>query len=488
MRSSTAARILGGACLPLILAACGGGSSDSPAPTPTPPGTVDRIEPYDPSAGKAAAATEPASVQPVAQSARTVALAPLAAPKSAPAALKSGQPLEIGQARDVAATASASATAALLQWHATAQGTQVAALRFVSPGAYGVRLGVWVQALPAGAVLRSYGAGGAATQISAAQLQAMAQRNAEGGASDAEAHTWWSPDFAAPETTLEIEIPAGTDPAAVRIAVPRLSHYTIDAAHWESAAATTTKAAGDAGACNRDAICTPEYLDQSRAVARMSFTRSNGKSYWCTGTLMNDARNSGTPHFLTANHCISTQSEASSLVTDWFYRASACGTPTTDPAARRLTGGATLLSANANTDVSFLRLNDAPPAGAVYAGSYFGTPAAAGTPLVAVHHPAGDRQKISLGTLSSYQNCPNGGDLCQTSAPADANFIRLSWQQGVVEQGSSGSAAFLTLQGKRYVVGQLFRGSSSCSNPQGTDDYGRFDVSYRSALSKWLNP
>ena len=70
-------------------------------------------------------------------------------------------------------------------------------------------------------------------------------------------------------------------------------------------------------------------------------------------------------------------------------------------------------------------------------------------------------------------------------------IFRVLWfhvQQGVVEQGSSGSAAFLTLQGKRYVVGQLFRGSSSCSNPQGTDDYGRFDVSYRSALSKWLNP
>ena len=487
MRSSTAARILGGACLPLILAACGGGSSDSPAPPPTPPGTVDRIEPYDPSAGKAAAATEPASVQPVAQSARTVALAPLAAPKSAPAALKSGQPLEIGQARDVAATASASATAALLQWQATAQGTQVAALRFVSPGAYGVRLGVWVQALPAGAVLRSYGAGGAATQISAAQLQAMAQRNAEGGASDAEAHTWWSPDFAAPETTLEIEIPAGTDPAAVRIAVPRLSHYTIAPAHWESAAATT-KAAGDAGACNRDAICTPEYLDQSRAVARMSFTRSNGKSYWCTGTLMNDARNSGTPHFLTANHCISTQSEASSLITDWFFRTSACGTPSTTPAARQLTGGATLLSANANTDVSLLRLNDAPPAGAVYAGSYFGVPVATGTPLVAVHHPASDWQKISLGTLGSYQNCPNGGELCQPSNTTDANFIRLSWESGVVETGSSGAAAFVTLQGKRYVIGQLWGGTSSCSNPQGHDDFGRFDVSYHNALYKWLTP
>lgn len=486
MRSSTAARILGGACLPLILAACGGGSSDSP--TPTPPGTLDRIEPYDPSAGKAAAATEPARVQPVAKSARTVALPPFAAPKSAPAAPKSGQPLQVGQPRDVAATASASATAALLQWQPTAQGTQVAALRFVSPGAYGVRLGVWVQALPAGAVLRSYGTDGAAAQISAAQLQAMAQRNAEGGASDAEAHTWWSPDFAAPETTLEIEIPAGASPAAVQVAVPRLSHYTIAPAHWESAAASTTKAAGDAGACNRDAICTPEYLDQSRAVARMSYTRSNGKSYWCTGTLLNDARSSGTPHFLTANHCISTQSEASSLVTDWFYRASACGTPNTNPATRQLTGGATLLSANANTDVSLLRLNDAPPAGAVYAGSYFGMPAATGTPLVAVHHPAGDRQKISLGTLGSYQNCPNGGELCQTGSTTDANFIRLSWQQGVVEQGSSGSAAFLTLQGKRYVVGQLFRGSSSCDNPQGTDDYGRFDVSYRNALSKWLNP
>mgnify|MGYP006913191452 CR=1 FL=1 len=50
------------------------------------------------------------------------------------------------------------------------------------------------------------------------------------------------------------------------------------------------------------------------------------------------------------------------------------------------------------------------------------------------------------------------------------------------------SALFLPLQGRAYVVGQLQGGSSSCDSPQGLDDYGRFDVSYRSALHRWLDP
>ena len=69
-----------------------------------------------------------------------------------------------------------------------------------------------------------------------------------------------------------------------------------------------------------------------------------------------------------------------------------------------------------------------------------------------------------------------------------ANFLRVRWQRGVVEPGSSGSALFLSVQARPYVVGQLQGGSSSCDSPQGLDDYGRFDVSYRSALYRWLDP
>lgn len=485
-------RALGLAALPLALAlaACGGGSGSSSPTPPTPAPVADRIEPYDPGAGKAAvvAAYQPA----VARSARTVALGPLAStdtPKSA-ASQESGTALQIGQARTVADTASAAATAALLQWQGTARGTQAAALRFVAEGARGVRLGVRIDALPDGAVLRFYGLSTAANdvvEVTAQQLQDMAQRNAKAGAPDAKARTYWSPDFGGPETTLEIEIPAAANPSAVKIAVPSLSHFTVSPAEADGTAKGLIKSVrkvGESGSCNIDANCKPEYLAQSRSVARMVYV-VNGSSYLCTGTLLNDAKSSGTPYFLSAHHCISDQAAASTLNTDWFYRSAACGSAGVNPATKRLAGGATLLYASATTDVLFLRLNDAPPAGAVYAGSYFGGAPAAGAVLTGLHHPSGDLQKFSQGTAQGNASCTPGVD-CKPDA--NGNFIGLQWQQGITQQGSSGSSVFVQLGQQRYVAGQLLGGASSCTDPTGADYYGRFDVSYGNAIKQWLNP
>ena len=60
--------------------------------------------------------------------------------------------------------------------------------------------------------------------------------------------------------------------------------------------------------------------------------------------------------------------------------------------------------------------------------------------------------------------------------------------QGTTEGGSSGSGLFRTIGSTRYVVGQLFGGDASCSNREGGDAYGRFDLAYSAALSRWLNP
>ena len=173
---------LGWATLPLVLAlaACGGGGNDTPSPAP--PVAGDRIEPYDPS-GTAKVATSQQPVSPVvsAQATRTIALGALTAVKGVVSATP-GTPLQIGEARSVADTATVAATAALLRWQPTARGTQAAALRFTADGAYGVRLGVLVQSLPEGAVLRFYGEQGAgAMEVRASELQDIAARNARGG-------------------------------------------------------------------------------------------------------------------------------------------------------------------------------------------------------------------------------------------------------------------------------------------------------------------
>lgn len=491
----------------LVLAACGGGGGgDSSSPTPAPaPGTggggpigvtTDRIEPYDPSAIAAASASAatakeaaaPTAAQGIApaDAVRRVQLgalvqAAIAKASSAPAA--PGVPQQIGTVRSVADTATVAAAQSALSWRATERGTQVAAIAFDAAGARGVRLGVLVRSLPAGAVLRFYGAdAAAAVQVSEAELSAIAARNAQGGADDVAAHTYWSPDFGSSATTLEVEIPAGASPAAVRLAVPRVSHFTLDPAVAEGA--FTTKV-GESASCNVDVTCKPEFSSESRSVARMIYTREDGNSYLCTGTLLNDASSSGTPYFLTADHCISSQVVASTLTTDWFYRSPTCNVSAVNPAAVRLNGGATLLYATATTDTSFLRLNSPPPAGVVYAGSYFGG-VPLQTPVAGVHHPSGDLQKVSQGTVRFYSTCTS--NTCQSSTSDTGTFITTAWQEGTTEGGSSGSALFMGIGSRRYVSGQLLGGTASCANPGGLDQYGRFDQPYRATLRQWLNP
>jgi hypothetical protein len=234
--------------------------------------------------------------------------------------------------------------------------------------------------------------------------------------------------------------------------------------------------------CNLDANCYSENAQERNAVARMLFTKDGG-SYLCTGTLMNDTQNSFKPYFLTANHCISTQTVASSLETRWFYRSPSCNSGTLQSSTVRKTGGAQLLYASGNTDTAFMLLNDTPPGGTLFAGWSANT-VAAGTSVVGLHHPSGDLLKISFGAVNSQANCqPTTGSGFQCSGTS-GNYYRVSWSQGTTEGGSSGSALF---QGG-YVVGTLYGGSATCTNRSAYDYYGRFDVAYNAALKAWLNP
>lgn len=481
----------------LALTACGGDDDDVAVPPPesTAPPASQRIETLDTAGLKRARVgdTEQPAISrlPVDADVARVVLPPLPAVKTQRAEGDKGSPIRIGVARKVAATATAPALAEQLHWQPLPDGGQVAAIDFAVKGAKGLRLGLWVQHLPPAAQLRFYGADEAdGVAVGAADIARLRELNEGAGASGDAASLYWGPIMAGAEGRLELEIPAPADPEQVRLAVPLLSQLTQT---MDEAAAKANTGIGAAGSCHIDSTCAPGRDVQSRAVARMVYTSTNGLTFFCSGTLLNDINNSQTPFFLTARHCISSQPEASAVQTQWFFRRATCDANVMDARAVDVGEGAELLFTDAKTDASLLRLRGQMPADVVYAGSYFGgnvpmydanRELAPDDLVVGIHNPAGDVQMISFGAVLGYANCAN--DRCARANADNGSMLQVLWGQGSTEQGSSGSAIFAALGGRYYVVGSLHAGNASCSNLEGTDYYGRFDRAFAAGLGNWL--
>lgn len=468
-----------------LVSACGGGGGTVAAGGATQSEVLQvgsAVQPAD--TGSQVGTTKQRAAGPQVEPAR-VALPAFVRPKSAP--VRSDGARRVGDARTVEATATADGLQRLLQWTPSANGGMKAAVSLTSEDAQGLRLGVRVRQIPDEAVVRVYRQDRPAAVYETtgrAILQAIERNIAAGDASD-NARTWWTPNSGASEATLEIELPAGVPASALEVAVPALAHL-FENLSLPQEGAQTTKAVGDAIACNLDASCFDEYAAQRDAVARMLFV-DNGKAYVCTGTLLNDRDATRTPYFLSANHCIASQTVASTLQTDWFFRSEACNSTTLSPRSTARTGGATLLYASADTDTALLRLNEAPPAGAVFA-AWDASPQAESTAVVGIHHPRGDLQKVSTGSIMGTLACTNDTDgsmLCDSSTEASAGYYDVGFDPGTVEDGSSGSAIFH--DGR--VIGTLygFASSAQCS-VNDVRVYGRFDLAYQKALKQWLSP
>ncbi|WP_397572937.1 serine protease [Silanimonas sp.] len=379
--------------------------------------------------------------------------------------------LQIGIHRNVADEADALLPSDLT-WTPVAGGK---VLRFdvASPQAAALRIGLDLRGLPDGAELRVASSTGGVIEF--ADADAM-KSGVDGNG------VYWSPVTDGDTQRLELFVPNGA--AAFTPATRAASHFITSPLRPLNLA----KALGTSGACNIDVVCRTGTLGQpfinaKNAVARMAFTTGDG-SFTCTGTLLNDSvPATQVPYFYTAAHCISLQSEASTLSTFWNYETPTCGVSNSGPNTQ-LTGGADLLFATLATDASFLRLRTTPPAGAFFAG-WNATTLTAPTATIAIHHPDGDNKKYSRGTHNGFSaNVNIGGQIVTSTA-------RSSWAEGTTEGGSSGSGLF-TLSGSDYQLrGGLAGGGASCANTGqsegngNVDYYSRFDQVYPS-LQQWL--
>ncbi len=213
-------------------------------------------------------------------------------------------------------------------------------------------------------------------------------------------------------------------------------------------------------------------------------------SRYCTGSLINNTSNDGTPYVLTANHCMGTTYDAlgntdlSQCLFQWGYESPVCDYayevhPLT-------TVGATLIANGAPSDFALLELTENPVE--VIPHVYFNgwdRRNSQGAGGVGIHHPRGDIKKIATYSVLPYYYIPY------------QNHWAVNWDAtpngfSVTEGGSSGSPLF---NNQKRIIGQLeFSVGTDCNNPSGeVSGYGKI---YRSwddwiperRLKDWLDP
>ena len=236
---------------------------------------------------------------------------------------------------------------------------------------------------------------------------------------------------------------------------------------------------GASGACNFDVNC-PEgsgWQDDKRSVAMMLLANN---SRVCSGALVNNTLEDGTPYFLTANHC----KVRADNVFIFNYEVATCRSGS-EPSLTDAIMGCTLLSSSSSfysSDFNLVRLSSAPPASynVYYAGwSRLDEPAnfSAG-----IHHPRGDVKKIAL----DFDKTVSTGYYID----GDDHWGVEKWDKGTTEDASSGSPLF---NEQHRIIGQLHGGEASCFNDS-VDFYGKFSTSWEAGpdsseqLKYWLDP
>lgn len=220
-----------------------------------------------------------------------------------------------------------------------------------------------------------------------------------------------------------------------------------------------------AGSCNIDVTC-EEGIGWEKEASSVAVLAINGRSF-CTGFMVNNAKQDKTPFFMTANHCRVNASTAKSLVVYWNYQKPFCRSGR--GRYQDFQTGAIHLASWAKSDFTLVKLLSGPKE--EWNISYSGwsnedlSPASA----VGIHHPNTDEKSISFDfdetKVTKYLS----------EAEGERTHIRIgNWDKGTTEPGSSGSPLY---DQNQRVVGQLHGGYASCSSKT-ADWYGRFHTSW----------
>ncbi|WP_162820134.1 T9SS type A sorting domain-containing protein [Kordia sp. SMS9] len=263
------------------------------------------------------------------------------------------------------------------------------------------------------------------------------------------------------------------------------------------------KALNDSGACNVDVNCDISAFNatahdiKENVKSSVAMILVSGGGGFCSGSLVNNTSNDGTPYFLTANHCLGGSVAGWAFRFNWASDASVADCATNAPSVNgpfiQTASGATLRAANSESDMALLEINDTSfftnnANDLVWAGWNRSTTALPSL-TVGIHHPRGDVQKVCVDTNVATRQAINFN-----GNPSTEIWLIQDWDLGVTEPASSGSPLF---DQDGLIIGKLSGGFAACSgtNDNNQEDwYGRFGVSWdfgttnATQLQFWLDP
>jgi len=261
------------------------------------------------------------------------------------------------------------------------------------------------------------------------------------------------------------------------------------------------RALNDSAPCNIDVMCAlgNNWTNERRSICLIIMGGSVG-----SGCLINNTSKNYKPYILTARHNFfddnntgdtPNRNPTTSVFRFKFWKPS-CGTGNPLSPYQEYTG-ANLRAQYRPSDFALLELTARPINFNLYYAGWDRTTAQASN-ATCIHHPMGDAMKISYA-----QNPATAVTWPGFSSPTGAlDHWRVTFNQGIVQHGSSGSPLF---NPSKRIVGQLHGNQNNicaqgnndcfCNQQVPVGEYGKFDVSWDRAgassanrLRDWLDP
>jgi hypothetical protein len=267
---------------------------------------------------------------------------------------------------------------------------------------------------------------------------------------------WWGPTIWGDTLGIEIYQPSGTS-SEFPIAI-------VGIVYLFCSANCGTPGGGTGFNCHNDITCFPAWKNsfEDNAVGKYFFV-SGSVCFTCTGTMVNRQPGDFSPLFITAQHCMGTQSETHSMEIFWEYETATCNGTPADPYTLPRNSGALLLKRYQDADTILVGLYD-PPGVNAYVG--WSTTSPVGESIAGVHHPASSFKRISFGTVVGQEENSRFRDIPYTVDTWVTNYT-----SGTIEGGSSGSALY---GADRRLRGVLTGGFLGCPPATVLGYYGRF--------------